>query len=71
MTHEILQQFFTIAADLHLHQVTIIGDGTSPPIPLEGAGLTDFESLTGLAMAMPMAMPIAEVKRCLADKVFR
>ncbi|XP_071854756.1 circularly permutated Ras protein 1-like isoform X4 [Apostichopus japonicus] len=50
--------------------VTIIGDGTSPPIPLEGAGLTDFQSLVELGTAMPESLPIAEVKRCLADKVF-
>ncbi|KAJ8032397.1 Circularly permutated Ras protein 1 [Holothuria leucospilota] len=50
--------------------VTIIGDGTSPPIPLEGAGLTDFQSLTGLGTAMPLPLPVAEVKRCISDKVF-
>ena len=52
-------------------QVTIIGDGTDAPMPLEGASLTDKDTVISLGCSIPLPQPISEVRRCLSDKVFR
>ncbi|XP_022093935.1 circularly permutated Ras protein 1-like isoform X2 [Acanthaster planci] len=50
--------------------VTVIGDGSQDPVPLEGAGLTDEQSIISLGKIFPLPAPISEVRRCLSDKVF-
>ncbi|XP_038073703.1 circularly permutated Ras protein 1-like isoform X2 [Patiria miniata] len=50
--------------------VTVIGDGSQEPVPLEGAGLTDEQSIISLGKIFPLPAPISEVRRCLSDKVF-
>ncbi|XP_033629430.1 circularly permutated Ras protein 1-like [Asterias rubens] len=50
--------------------VVVIGDGSEEPVPLEGAGLTDEQSIISLGQIFPLPAPIKEVRRCLSDKVF-
>ncbi|XP_063970885.1 circularly permutated Ras protein 1-like isoform X1 [Lytechinus pictus] len=52
------------------NNVTVIGDGSLDPVPLEGAGLTDRESLISLGQNFPLPGPISEVHRCLTDKIY-
>ncbi|XP_041452537.1 circularly permutated Ras protein 1-like isoform X2 [Lytechinus variegatus] len=52
------------------NNVTVIGDGSLDPVPLEGAGLTDRESLISLGQNFPLPGPISEVHRYLTDKIY-
>eukprot|EP00057_Strongylocentrotus_purpuratus_P022756 XP_011677230.1 PREDICTED: circularly permutated Ras protein 1 isoform X3 [Strongylocentrotus purpuratus] len=52
------------------NNVTVIGDGSLDPVPLEGAGLTDRESLISLGQNFPLPGPISEVHRCLTEKIY-
>ncbi|XP_071492919.1 circularly permutated Ras protein 1-like [Diadema antillarum] len=52
------------------NNVTVVGDGSLDPVPLEGAGLTDKDSLISLGENFPLPGHIVEVHRCLTEKIY-